>query len=159
MQFTRNIVALQVEKRCWPYYHPPQTFSRNKIICCCKLKKFVEKSRRQLNLLQHASATCNNEILSRDSVWGQVVTRATTLFNLQRNNVACKLKKKMLPVLLGLKHRIVWQKIRKYGLIVTWLKIKLVYKSNCFVWICACGAPEECGDWDLVESAHKACRS
>ena len=38
----RNIVALQVEKRCWPYYHPPQTLSRNKI-CCCKLKKFVEK--------------------------------------------------------------------------------------------------------------------
>ena len=34
----RNIVELQVEKRCWPYYHPPQTLSRIKI-CCCKLKK------------------------------------------------------------------------------------------------------------------------
>ena len=28
----RNIVALQVEKRCWPYYHPPQTLSLNKIL-------------------------------------------------------------------------------------------------------------------------------
>ena len=36
----RNIVALQVEKRSWPCYHPPQTLSRNKI-CCCKLKKCV----------------------------------------------------------------------------------------------------------------------
>ena len=29
--------------------------------CCCKLKKFVEKSRRQFNLLQHAASTCNNK--------------------------------------------------------------------------------------------------
>ena len=42
LQLARNIVALQVEKCCCPYYHPPQTLSRNKI-CCCKLKKFVEK--------------------------------------------------------------------------------------------------------------------
>ena len=27
---------------------------------CCKLKKFVEKSRRQFNLMQHATSTCNN---------------------------------------------------------------------------------------------------
>ena len=47
----RNIVALQVEKRCCTYYHPPQTMSRNQI-CCCKLKKFVEKSRRLFNLQQ-----------------------------------------------------------------------------------------------------------
>ena len=41
---TRNIVALQVEKRCCTHYHPPQTLSRNKIsllqveaACCSKL--------------------------------------------------------------------------------------------------------------------------
>ena len=45
LQLARNIVALQVEKRCWPCYHPPQTLSRNKIsllqveaACCSKLK-------------------------------------------------------------------------------------------------------------------------
>ena len=62
-----NIVALQVEKRCWSYYHPPQTLSRNKI-WCGKLKIFVEKSRRQFNLMQHAASTCNNKILLRDNV-------------------------------------------------------------------------------------------
>ena len=67
LQLARNIVALQVEKRCCTYYHPPQTMSRPNI-CCCKLKKVVEKSRRQFNLLQHAASTCNNEILFRDNV-------------------------------------------------------------------------------------------
>ena len=51
----RNIVALQVEKRCWPYYHPPQTMSRNKS-CCCKLKQFVEKGR-------YASSNWSNMLL------------------------------------------------------------------------------------------------
>ena len=46
LQLARNIVALQVEKRCCTYYHPPQTLSRNKIsllqveeeaACCIKL--------------------------------------------------------------------------------------------------------------------------
>ena len=67
LQFARSIVALQVETRCCTYYRPPQTLSRNKI-CCCKLKKCVEKSRRHFNLLQHAASTCNNEILFRDNV-------------------------------------------------------------------------------------------
>ena len=31
LQLPRNIVALQVEKRCCTYYHPPQTLSRNKM--------------------------------------------------------------------------------------------------------------------------------
>ena len=44
LQLARNNVALQVEKRCCTYYHPPQTLSRNKIsllqveaACCSKL--------------------------------------------------------------------------------------------------------------------------
>ena len=51
-----GIVALQVEKRCCTSYHPPQTLSRNKI-CCCKLKKFVEKRRRQFNMLLQLPTT------------------------------------------------------------------------------------------------------
>ena len=58
--------TLQVEKRCCTYYHPPRTLSRNKIL----LKKFVGKSRRQFNLLQHAASTYNNKILLRDNAWG-----------------------------------------------------------------------------------------
>ena len=71
----RSIGTLQVEKRYWSYYHLPQTLSndnplsRNKI-CCCNLKKFVEKNRRQFNSMQHAASTCNNEILLRVNVWG-----------------------------------------------------------------------------------------
>ena len=64
----RNIVALQVEKRCCTYYHPPQTMSRNKILLLQVEKNIVEKSRRQFNLLQHAASTCNDEILLRDNV-------------------------------------------------------------------------------------------
>ena len=37
----RNTVALQVEKRCWPYYHPPQTLSRNKILLLQVEKKML----------------------------------------------------------------------------------------------------------------------
>ena len=60
LQLARNIVALQIEKRGCTYYRPPQTLSRNKI-CCCKLKKFVEKSRRHFNLLQQVGGnTANN---------------------------------------------------------------------------------------------------
>ena len=40
-----NIIALEIEERCYTYYHPPQTLSRNKIsllqveaACCSKLK-------------------------------------------------------------------------------------------------------------------------
>ena len=40
----RDIVALQVEKRCCPYYHRVLNFPRNKFQCC-KLKSFVAKSR------------------------------------------------------------------------------------------------------------------
>ena len=69
----RSIGTLQVEKRYWSSYHLPQTLSndnplsRNKI-CCCNLKKFVEKNRRQFNSMQHAASTCNNEILLRVNV-------------------------------------------------------------------------------------------
>ena len=41
LQLAHNIVALQVEKRCYTYYHPAQTLSRNKIsllqveVACC----------------------------------------------------------------------------------------------------------------------------
>ena len=47
----RNIVALQVEKRCCTYYRPPQTLSRNKILllqveaaCCSKCAKDILKA-------------------------------------------------------------------------------------------------------------------
>ena len=61
-------LATQVEKRCCTYYRPPQTLSGNKML---QVEKFVkEKSKRQLNLLQHAAWTCNNRILLRDNVWG-----------------------------------------------------------------------------------------
>ena len=39
---SRNIVALQVEKRCCPYYHLVLNLPRNKFQCC-KLKKIVCK--------------------------------------------------------------------------------------------------------------------
>ena len=59
LQLARNIVALQVEKLCCRYYHPPQTLSRNKI-----------------------------SLLRDNVVTRWVVIRATTLFNLQCNNVS-----------------------------------------------------------------------
>ena len=38
LQLARNVVALQVEKRCCTYYHPPQTLSRKvEAACCIKL--------------------------------------------------------------------------------------------------------------------------
>ena len=87
----RNIVALQVEKRCCTYYHPPQTLSRNKLlllqvenICW---KKSVGKSTRQFNF---ASTCCFNLQQQHFVAWQclrWVVIRTTTLFNLQRNNV------------------------------------------------------------------------
>ena len=62
----RNIVALQVQKRCCTrYYHPPQTLSRNKIsllqveaACCTKLNW-------RLLFQQIFSTSCNNKILLR----------------------------------------------------------------------------------------------
>ena len=69
LQLARNIVALQVEKRCWPYYHPPQALSRNKIsllqveaACCSKLNWRLLFSTNFFNLQQ--------QILLRDDVWG-----------------------------------------------------------------------------------------
>ena len=38
-----NIVALQVEKRCCTYYHPPQTLSRNKILLLQVEKQLLKK--------------------------------------------------------------------------------------------------------------------
>ena len=59
----RNIVALQVEKHFWSYYHPPGKH-------CHATKFVVAKSRRQFNSMQHAASTCNNEIsLLRDNVY------------------------------------------------------------------------------------------
>ena len=67
LQLGRNIVALQVEKRCWPYYHPPQTLSRNQIsllqveaACCIKLNWRLLSSTNVFNLQQ--------QILLRDNV-------------------------------------------------------------------------------------------
>ena len=92
LQLSRNIVALQVEKRCCTYYHPLQTLSRNKIsllqveaACCIKLNWRLLFSTNVFNLQQHIYFVAWHCLR-----W--VVIRATTLLNLQRNNVACKLK-------------------------------------------------------------------
>ena len=60
LQLAHNIVALQVEKRCCTYYHPPQTLLRNKIsllqveaACCVKLNWG--------QLFQRIFSTCNNK--------------------------------------------------------------------------------------------------
>ena len=83
INISRNIVALQVEKRC-TYYHPPQTLSRNKIsllqveaACCIKLNWRLLFSTNFFNLQQQ------NFVAWQCLRW--VVIRATTLFNLQRN--------------------------------------------------------------------------
>ena len=54
-----NNVALQVQKRCCTYYHPPQTLSRNKIsllqveaACCSKLNWHLIFSANFFNLQQ-----------------------------------------------------------------------------------------------------------
>ena len=69
LHLARNIVALQVEKRCCTYYHPPQTLSRNKIsflqveaACCSKLNRRLLFSTNFFNLQQ--------QILLSDIVWG-----------------------------------------------------------------------------------------
>ena len=58
---SRNIVALQVEQRCCPYYHRVLSLPRNKCQCC-KLKNFVAKSRIRVYFAQHIAVTCNTEI-------------------------------------------------------------------------------------------------
>ena len=73
----------------------------------CKLKKFVEKSRHQFNLMQ---LTCCFNLQPRNFVAWQClrweVIRATMLFNLERNNWNATMLRaswrKMLPVLPGL---------------------------------------------------------
>ena len=63
--------------------------------CCCKLKKCVEKSRRQFS-----STCCNNEMLLHDNVWGEwwyVRQRFSTC-----NATCCASWRKMLSVLLHL---------------------------------------------------------
>ena len=87
LQLSRNIAALQVEKRCWPFYHPPQTLSQNKIsllqveaACCIKLN---------WRLLFSTKLATTNFVAWQCLRW--VVIRATTLFNLQRNNVALQI--------------------------------------------------------------------
>ena len=50
--------------------------------CCCKLKTFVEKSRRRFNLLQHAASPCNKLTMFE-------VDGVTTFEVGIRNNVAC----------------------------------------------------------------------
>ena len=75
----RNIVALQVEKRCCAYYHP---YTVLQVAAHCKL----QLERRYWLRITTRVASCGNINL-------RVVTRATTLFSLQRNNVARSLKK------------------------------------------------------------------
>ena len=54
--------------------------------CCCKLKKVVEKSRRQFNMLLQLATTKFCCVTMSE-------VGATTLFNLQRNNILyCKLQ-------------------------------------------------------------------
>ena len=83
----RNIVALQVEKRCWTY--SITTYLKN---ChplkfrCCKLKQHVvQQVELASTFIQQIFSTCNKKILLRGNVWSEVVIRGTTLFNLQRD--------------------------------------------------------------------------
>ena len=83
---SNNNVALHL-KHCHITFHLKHCHATK--FCCCKLKNFVEKRRRQFKLLQHAASI---NLQQRNYVEWQclrwVVIRPTTLFNLQRNNVA-----------------------------------------------------------------------
>ena len=61
LQLARNIVALQVEKRCWPYYNPPQTLSRNKISLLQVEAAYCSKLKWRLHFVKQIFATCNNK--------------------------------------------------------------------------------------------------
>ena len=79
LQLACNIVALQVEKRCWAYYHPPQTLSRNKILllqvekicwkkvdacgstCCNMLLQLATTKLFCMIIFEVGGNTCNND--------------------------------------------------------------------------------------------------
>ena len=66
LNLSRNVIALQVEKRRCSYYHRMLNFPRNKVQCC-KFKKIVAKRRTRIYFAQHIAAqhiaaSCNTEI-------------------------------------------------------------------------------------------------
>ena len=83
--FSRNIVALQVEKRCCPYYHRVLNLPRNKFQCC-KLKNLLQKV--------ELGSTLRNILLKLATLtfvaWQveHAVVMGATTRSLQRNNVA-----------------------------------------------------------------------
>ena len=73
---SRNIVALQVEKRCCPYYHRVLNFPLNKFLCC-KLNNCVAKRRARVYFAQHIAANATLKFIAWE-VEHAVVIRATT---------------------------------------------------------------------------------
>ena len=60
LQLSSNIVALQVEKRCCTYYHPPQTLSRNKISLLKVEAAFFNKFFQLSTMFEVSGNTANN---------------------------------------------------------------------------------------------------
>ena len=99
---SRKIVALQVETSCCPYYHPLFNLPRNKCQCC-KLQQYVAQSRPEFYFLQQIFFKLGTLTFVAWKVEHRMVIRATTLFNLQCNNVARQGERNCCPYHLAIR--------------------------------------------------------
>ena len=119
----RNIVALQVEKRCCTYYHPPQNLlplTTKFVVASWKnLLKKVDASSTWCNMLLQL-ATTKFCCATMFEVGGNTPNTCNNAFNLQRNDVACKLKKNVARI-TGPLRKVYLEKIHVQYVMIEWV--------------------------------------